>query len=139
MHVAYCAEFGVTLEELEATPEAPATMAYGAFLIDVGLQGACASNAPHVRRSTFFIHNPGDTTKLLMALAACLLGYGEVGLWLKKEAAKPNSWVKWQGNPYLRWMEDYAGEGFQRAVFEGLGACAVCSFPPCAFLVRAGF
>ena len=53
MHVAYCAEFGVTLEELEATPEAPATMAYGAFLIDVGLQGTCASNAPHVRRPTF--------------------------------------------------------------------------------------
>jgi len=62
----------------------------------------------------------GDTTKLLMALAACLLGYGEVGLWLKKEAAKPDSWVKWHGNPYLRWMEDYSGEGFQRAVFEGL-------------------
>ena len=41
MHASYCAEFGVTLEELEATPESPATMAYGAYLLDVGLQGAC--------------------------------------------------------------------------------------------------
>ena len=62
-----------------------------------------------------------------MALAACLLGYGEVGLWLKQESAKPNAWVKWQGNPYLRWMEDYAGEAFQKAVSEGLGARAFFS------------
>ncbi|KAN0073795.1 Ribokinase-like protein [Tylopilus felleus] len=100
MHASYCAEFGVTLEELEATPESPATMAYGAYLLDVGLQG--------------------DTTKLLMTLAACLLGYGEVGLWLEKEAAKPNSWVRWQGNPYRKWMEDYSGEAFQNAVSTGL-------------------
>ncbi|KAH0830165.1 Phosphomethylpyrimidine kinase-domain-containing protein [Lanmaoa asiatica] len=100
MHVFFCSQFGVALEELETTPESPATMAYGAFLIDMGLQG--------------------DTTMLLMVLAACLLGYGEVGLWLKKEAAKPNSWVKWGGNPYLRWMEDYAGEAFQNAASAGL-------------------
>ncbi|KAF8548366.1 hypothetical protein OG21DRAFT_1516363 [Imleria badia] len=100
MHVSYCAQFDITVEELEETPESPATMAYGAFLIDVGLQG--------------------DTTKLLVALAACLLGYGEVGLWLKKEAAAPNSWVKWQGNPYLKWMKDYTGEAFQSAVAVGL-------------------
>ena len=57
-----------------------------------------------------------------MALAACLLGYGEVGLWLKKEAAKPNSWVKLEGNAYLRWIEDYSGEQYQNAVKLGLGA-----------------
>lgn len=63
----------------------------------------------------------GDTMKLLMVLAACLLGYGEVGLWLKREAQKPNSWVKWDGNPYLKWMQDYSGEGYQNAVNVGLG------------------
>ncbi|KAG9318059.1 hypothetical protein JVU11DRAFT_123 [Chiua virens] len=66
MHVSFCAQFGVTLEELETTPESLATMAYGSFLIDTGVRG--------------------DTSSLLMALAACILGYGEVGLWLKKEA-----------------------------------------------------
>ena len=56
-----------------------------------------------------------------MALAACLLGYGEVGLWLKKEATKPDSWVKLNGNAYLRWIEDYSGETYQAAVKLGLG------------------
>ncbi|KIK96679.1 hypothetical protein PAXRUDRAFT_825700 [Paxillus rubicundulus Ve08.2h10] len=100
MHTSFCAQWGITAEELETTPESPATTAYGAFLIDTGLQG--------------------DTTKLLMALAACLLGYGEVGLWLKREAEKSNSWVTWEGNPYLKWMQDYSGEDYQNAVRVGL-------------------
>lgn len=49
MHVSFCAQFGVTLEELEAAPESPATMAYGAFLLDVGLQGTCSQNVPRIR------------------------------------------------------------------------------------------
>lgn len=60
-----------------------------------------------------------------MAVAACLLGYGEVGLWLKKEAAKPNSWVVLAGNPYLKWIESYSGEDYQIAVKNGLGMSAV--------------
>ena len=66
-------------------------------------------------------YNSGDATKLIMALSACLLGYGEVGLWLKKEAAKSDSWVKLDGNPYLKWIEDYSGEDYQAAVKLGLG------------------
>ena len=57
-----------------------------------------------------------------MALAACLLGYGEVGLWLKKEAAKPDTWVKLEGNPYKKWIDDYSGPDYQKAVKLGLGA-----------------
>ena len=41
MHCSYCAnELGISEVELEATPESPATTAYGAFLLDVGLHGA---------------------------------------------------------------------------------------------------
>ena len=69
----------------------------------------------------------GDSAKLIMALAACLLGYGEVGLWLKSEAANPNSWVKLDGNVYLKWIEDYSGPEYQAAVTLGLGACYVFS------------
>jgi len=57
-----------------------------------------------------------------MALMACLLGYGEVGLWLKKQAAEPNSWVVLDGNPYQHWIDDYTGEVYQAAVQTGLGA-----------------
>ena len=58
-----------------------------------------------------------------MAVAACLLGYGEVGLWLKKESLKPNTWVLTEGNPYATWMEEYGGENYQEAVKRGLGEC----------------
>ncbi|KAF9064922.1 hypothetical protein BDP27DRAFT_1366822 [Rhodocollybia butyracea] len=54
---------------------------YGAYIIDVGR---------------------GDTTMLLVALPSCLLGYGEVGLWLhsrivaeeKRSADNRNSWKR---------------------------------------------
>lgn len=65
---------------------------------------------------------------LLMALLACLLGYGEVGLWLKKNVAKRHGdevsgWVDLSSetNPYVQWIEDYSGERYQRAVTLGLG------------------
>lgn len=38
-HTTFCAEWGVSLSELESTPESLATMAYGAYMIDIGLQG----------------------------------------------------------------------------------------------------
>lgn len=106
-HKAFCAKFGVTADELENTPESAATTAYGAYILDTGLQG--------------------DTTKLLMALMACLLGYGEVGLWLKKQAATPNSWVVLDGNPYQHWIDDYAGEIYQAAVRIGLETIESCA------------
>ncbi|KAI8989697.1 Phosphomethylpyrimidine kinase-domain-containing protein [Trametes punicea] len=111
-HKTFCAQWGISEVDLAATPESPSTTAYGAYLIDIGLQG--------------------DSAKLIMALAACLLGYGEVGLWLKKEASKPNSWVKLEGNTYLKWIEDYSGEQYQTAVklgIETIEALAV-SDPP---------
>ena len=58
---------------------------------------------------------------MTIALAACLLGYGEVGLWLKREALKPNTWVKLEGNPYRKWIDDYSGEEYQDAVKKGIG------------------
>ncbi|KAJ7118999.1 Phosphomethylpyrimidine kinase-domain-containing protein, partial [Mycena epipterygia] len=99
-HRAFCAEFGISSAELEATEEASATTAYGCYLMDIGIQG--------------------DTTKLFMALLACLLGYGEVGLWLKSAATRAGSGVVLVGNPYRRWIEDYSGTEYQAAVRAGL-------------------
>ncbi|KAJ3768585.1 Ribokinase-like protein [Lentinula raphanica] len=108
-HKSFCASFGVTEDELERTTESAATAAYGGYLVDVGMRG--------------------DTTLLLIALLACLLGYGEVGLWLKKNVKKneksgdgANGWVIMDenDNPYVQWIEDYAGERYQAAVKAGL-------------------
>ena len=60
-----------------------------------------------------------------MALAACLLGYGEVGLWLMREAKQPRSSVRIEYNPYRTWIEDYAGERYQAAVKVGIGVSSV--------------
>jgi hypothetical protein len=73
-----------------------------------------------------------------MALAACLLGYGEVGRWLAAEAARPGSWVVSEGNPYKAWMDEYAGAGYQGAVREGLGACSRAPHALCGMLTGAG-
>ena len=59
--------------------------------------------------------------KLFMAVMACLLGYGEVGLWLKSEASRKNSWVVMDGNPYKPWMDIYSGVRYQEVVKKGLG------------------
>ena len=68
----------------------------------------------------------GDETKLLISLAACLLGYGEVGLWLVAESKRENSRIKIEGNPYKRWIDDYAGPQYQNAVKAGLGMLYLC-------------
>jgi hydroxymethylpyrimidine/phosphomethylpyrimidine kinase len=38
-HRSFCAEFGVTAEELELVEESSATTAYGCYLLDIGIQG----------------------------------------------------------------------------------------------------
>jgi thiaminase len=66
------------------------------------------------------LNSAGDYAKLVMALAACLLGYGEVGLWLKK-SSRSNTWVKVEGNQYQKWIDDYSGQWYQDAVKTGIG------------------
>ena len=127
-HKSFCTQWGISEAELNTTPESPSTTAYGAYILDVGLQGPLPSlsllyhDTANVGDGQWEI---GDSAKLIMALAACLLGYGEVGLWLQREAARPESWVVLQGNPYLRWIEDYSGKEYQAAVRLGLGASLV--------------
>jgi len=82
MHESYCLSWGIQPAALLSAEESAATTAYGAYILDVGTKG--------------------NALDLLVALAACLLGYGEVGLWLRSEAEKPDSWVKLEGNPYRK-------------------------------------
>ena len=45
-HRAYCAQWGITEEDLNSTPESPATTAYGAYILDCGLSGASPPPLP---------------------------------------------------------------------------------------------
>jgi hydroxymethylpyrimidine/phosphomethylpyrimidine kinase len=64
------------------------------------------------------IATSGDMLDVLVAVLSCLIGYGEVGLWLRTQVAAGEAVL--DGNPYKRWMDDYAGAEFIGAVRRGI-------------------
>jgi thiaminase/transcriptional activator TenA len=87
LHVAFCKGWGLSEADMEALPEAEATMAYTRYVLERGLQG--------------------DLLDLVVALAPCSLGYAEIGERLRPQATA--------ANPYRAWIEMYAGEEFRSA------------------------
>jgi len=90
IHVGYCAAWGIDEASLEAAEEHPHTVAYTRYVLDTGLAG--------------------DLLDLHVALAPCMLGYGEIGARLLADPA-----TRRDGNRYLSWIEMYGGEEFQAA------------------------
>ena len=87
LHRDYCAQFGISEADLEATEPAPTTVAYTSYLLDVAGRG------------TF-----GET---VCALLPCQWGYCEIGLHLKARGLP-------EGAPlYAQWIEMYTGAEFQ--------------------------
>ena len=95
----------MTRSQLLSEPESSACSSYARYILDVGAQG--------------------DILELYVAIASCLIGYGEVGLWLQKQVERGEG--KMEGNLYKRWMKDYAGEDFLGAVNRGIGECLLVS------------
>ena len=85
LHVKTCAAVGISEDTLFNATEAPENLAYTRYVMDAGLQG--------------------DFLDLMAALAPCVMGYGEIGLRLKAEAA-PNT-------PYADWIDTYSGAEYQ--------------------------
>ncbi len=88
LHVAYCADWGLSEAEMEAEPEAMETIAYTRFVLDRGLAG--------------------DLLDLHVALAPCIIGYAEIGERLAARAGVG-------GHPYQAWIAAYAGPEYQAA------------------------
>lgn len=86
LHVRLCAKWELTPADLEATPEKNETIAYTRFVLDAGLAG--------------------DLLDLYVALAPCMIGYGEIG------AAHAGKAVA--DNPYAEWISEYASQGYQQ-------------------------
>ena len=91
LHVSFCREWGISEADLAKLPEARATMAYTRYVLDTG--------------------NRGDLLDLHVALAPCLVGYGEIANWLN---AQPDT-VRGDANPYDAWIAMYESEEFQAA------------------------
>ena len=87
LHVQTCAAAGIDIEAMTRTPEAMTNIAYTRYVMDAGLSG--------------------DFLDLLAALMPCVLGYGEIGTRLAREAANDT--------PYRDWIETYAGPEYQEA------------------------
>ncbi|KAJ3075755.1 hypothetical protein HDU98_006993 [Podochytrium sp. JEL0797] len=94
LHVKYCEGWGISLQELEGTKEATANLSYTRYFLEKGLSG--------------------DLIDLYVAMAPCLIGYGEIGLKLMND---PNT--KKEGNLYWEWISNYGKEDFQQAVTAG--------------------
>jgi len=88
LHVEYCTAWGLDEATMEALPEASATMAYTRYVLEKGAQG--------------------DLLDLYVALAPCVMGYGEIGARLAADPA-----ARRDGNPYASWIGMYAGDDYQ--------------------------
>ncbi|WP_037493183.1 thiaminase II [Sneathiella glossodoripedis] len=88
LHVQYCEEWGISEKEMQATAEAPQNMAYTRYVMERGMSG--------------------DILDLYVALAPCVVGYGEIGARL---ISSPDTLR--EENPYLPWIEMYGGDDYQ--------------------------
>jgi thiaminase/transcriptional activator TenA len=95
LHVTYCANWGLTEEQMANAPEALETMAYTRFVLERGLAG--------------------DLLDLQVALAPCLVGYGESG---ERLLADPTT--QRDGNPYDEWIAAYTSDDYRGAVRDAI-------------------
>ncbi|KAM3468849.1 hypothetical protein MY5147_007537 [Beauveria neobassiana] len=93
LHINYCKGFGISEQEIQATPELQACTAYTRYVLDIG--------------------QSEDLLALQIALAPCLLGYGAVAQML---AAHPATVRDQQANTYWPWIETYGAADYAEAV-----------------------
>ena len=88
LHIRTCAKWGLGEADIMALPEATQNLAYTRFVLDKG--------------------SAGDLLDLLVALAPCVVGYGEIGLRLAGQGTGVAT-----NNPYREWIETYSGQEYQ--------------------------
>ncbi|CCG82862.1 putative Thiamin biosynthesis protein [Taphrina deformans PYCC 5710] len=93
LHVNYCKDFGITKAMLEAGQESVACTVYTRYIESIG--------------------NTRDWMSLQIALAACLIGYGEVGKRLSESSTTKRDSVYWS------WIKNYAEDDYSSAVTRG--------------------
>ncbi|MCT4557619.1 MAG: thiaminase II [Pelagimonas sp.] len=99
LHIRTCEAEGISEAELFATAERSENLAYTRYVLEAGYSG--------------------DLLDLLVALAPCVMGYGEIGARLATEATS---------DTYADWINTYAGDEYQgtcAAVGEMLDAAVI--------------
>ena len=90
LHQSYCASFGISEAELEATSPAPTTVAYTTYLLDVASRGAFS--------------------ELVCAMLPCQWGYYEIGHRLMEQGPPSHAPL------YAQWIEMYSSAEFRGLV-----------------------
>jgi len=94
LHVDYCKQWGISEDELTRLPEAKATLAYTRYVLDTGSRG--------------------DLLDMHVALAPCLVGYGEIVNWLNDQSDTRRG----EENPFDAWIAMYESDDFQAAMHD---------------------
>lgn len=104
LHVQTCASEGITEDALYAAIEETENLAYTRYVIDAGVSG--------------------DFLDLMAALAPCVMGYGEIGAGLKRDAASSAyaDWIDTYAHPDYQGLCTTVGAMIDRAVARRLGA-----------------
>ena len=87
LHVRLCGRWGLSEDDLEAAPEHAATIAYTRFVLDCGASG--------------------DLLDLHVALAPCVIGYGEIAARIAGQEIATLS-----RHPFREWIMEYSGEPY---------------------------
>lgn len=93
LHTKYCEDFGISKAELDREEESVACTVYTRYMESIG--------------------NSRDWMSLQVALAACLIGYGEVGKKLYESEGTNRTSIYW------RWIQNYVADDYARAVVTG--------------------
>ncbi|KZL17583.1 Thiaminase-2 [Pseudovibrio axinellae] len=88
LHIRLCESWGLSEDEIVATPEEPANLAYTRYVLDTAMKG--------------------DMLDLKIALAPCAIGYGEIGAALAKQEGALD-----ESNPYAEWIREYSSDEYQ--------------------------
>ncbi|KAH9906280.1 Phosphomethylpyrimidine kinase-domain-containing protein [Xylariomycetidae sp. FL2044] len=95
LHLDYCASFGISKAQIEATEEHQACTAYTRYVLDIG--------------------QSEDWLGLQVALAPCLLGYGALARQLHADPRTNRT----EANTYWAWILNYVADDYVEAVRTG--------------------
>ena len=87
LHRGYCAQFGITSQDLETTVAAPTTLAYTRYLLGVAYQGSYQ--------------------ELVAAFLPCQWGYWEIGDHLARQGEPSHAPL------YCQWIQMYVSEEYR--------------------------
>jgi thiaminase len=115
LHLDYCASFGLSKEQVENCKEAQGRNAgkhFGIFLRADRSATACTAYSRYI----LDVGQSEDWLALQVALAPCLIGYGEIARQLHRDERSVRT-----GNRYWKWVENYVADDYSQAVVAGTG------------------